>query len=79
MPRGRPFSAIGKPFLRFNEREVLGHAGAVSKADADARASREYQLFAARHRKLLEAEGERVSLAALEAVSRRRPPGSSQL
>ena len=60
-------------FLRFNEREVLGHAGSVSKAEADARAQQEYERFAARRRELLEAEGERASLAALEAAARRRP------
>jgi hypothetical protein len=62
-------------FLRFNERDVLENAGSVSRADADAYAQQEYERFAARRRELLEAEGERASLAALEAAARRRKGG----
>lgn len=65
-------------FLRFNERDVLGHAGTVSKAAADAHAQDEYARFAARRRELLEAEGERDNLSALEAAARRLPPGRRQ-
>lgn len=63
-------------FLRFNEREVLGNAGAVSKAEADGHARGEYEQFAARRRALMEAEGERAAIAALESTARRLKPGS---
>ena len=63
-------------FLRFNEREVLGNAGAVSKAEADEHARGEYEQFAARRRALMEAEGERAAIAALESTARRLKPGS---
>lgn len=57
-------------FLAFNERRVLPDAGRVSKADADARAEEEYELFAARRRAFLEAQGEREGIAALEEAAR---------
>lgn len=63
-------------FLRFNERNVLAHAGSVNKAEADAHAQKEYERFAARRREIMEAEGERASIAALEAAVRRPPPGT---
>lgn len=62
-------------FLRFNERDVLNDAGSVSRADADALASEEYERFTARRREMLEDEGERANLAALEAAVRRLPRG----
>jgi hypothetical protein len=65
-------------FLRFNEREVLDNAGSVTKAEADDHARAEYDRFAARRRALLEAEGERTALSALEAAARRLPPGSGR-
>ena len=60
-------------FLQFNERAVLGGKGTISKADADARAEAEYEAFAERRRELLEAEGERARLAALESAARDLP------
>lgn len=63
-------------FLRFNDRDVLPEAGHVRKADADSHAEAEYEAFAARRRELLEAEGERADLDALQAGARRLPPGA---
>ena len=60
-------------FLRFNERAVLTDAGSISKNDADARADAEYDLFAARRRALLEAEGERTNLKSLEDTAKALP------
>ncbi len=61
-------------FLRFNEREILTTAGSVSKQDADALAATEYEQFAARRRALLEAEGERMRVDALEEAAKRLQP-----
>ena len=61
-------------FLRFNDRAVLEGKGIVAKSDADARAEAEYAEFAARRRALLEAEGERSTIAALEQSARRKRP-----
>lgn len=63
-------------FLRFNEREVLDDAGSVSKAEADRHARAEYDRYAQRRRALLEVEGARANLAALEQAARRLPPRS---
>lgn len=60
-------------FLAFNERAVLSNAGSISKNDADDRAEAEYEKFAARRRALLEAEGERTNLKALEDTAKTRP------
>jgi hypothetical protein len=60
-------------FLSFNERAVLGGKGAVSKADADARAEAEYEKYAARRRAMLEAEGERDQQKALEEAAKKLP------
>ena len=60
-------------FLRFNDRDVLGSAGSVGKAEADEHARAEYEQFAARRRTLLEAGGERQAVAALESAARRLP------
>ena len=45
-------------FLRFNERAVLGHAGRVSREDADRRAHEEYAVFEQRRRAEIEAKAE---------------------
>lgn len=63
-------------FLRFNDREVLENAGSVSKAEADEHAKAEYERFTGRRRAILEAEGHRSNIAALEAAARRLPPRS---
>jgi hypothetical protein len=60
-------------FLRFNDREILGGKGRVSKADADVRAQAEYEEFAARRRILAEAEGERAQQRALEEAAKNLP------
>lgn len=60
-------------FLKFNERRVLKNAGNVSHAMADSRAQEEYELFTARRRALLEAEGEKANLKALEKAAKRLP------
>lgn len=60
-------------FLAFNERRVLGSAGSVSKITADARAHDEYEQFAKQRRELLENEGERENIKALEGVAKRLP------
>jgi len=56
-------------FLRFNDRKVLGHAGQVSKKQADEHALAEYDSFAERRRQFLEAEGARDQIKALEDLS----------
>lgn len=63
-------------FLRFNDRDVLDDTGSVTRAEADEHARTEYERFAERRRRLLEAEGERATLAALESTARRLKPGS---
>lgn len=62
-------------FLRFNDRDVLGSAGSISKAEADEHARGQYEQFAARRRALMEAEGARSAIAALESAARRLPSG----
>src|SRR5271157_2212286 len=62
-----------KEFLVFNERAVLSSAGSISKQDADGHAEAEYEHFAARRRALLEAEGERTNLKALEDTAKKLP------
>ncbi len=58
-------------FLRFNERNVLPNAGNVSRDEADAKATEEYERFAARRRAHLEAEGEAEALKQLENTAKR--------
>lgn len=60
-------------FLRFNERPVLENAGKVSQAKADRHAQEEFELFSARRRALLEAEGENASIKALEETAKQVP------
>jgi len=60
-------------FLRFNERSVLENAGTISKKDADEHAQSEYQAFAERRRSLLEAEGARDHIQALEDLGSKEP------
>jgi len=61
-------------FLRFTERQVLTNAGTVSHDQAVEKAEAEYELFAARRRKWLEAEGQRETVQALETVARQLEP-----
>ena len=60
-------------FLRFNERNVLTHAGSVSKQDADMHAQVEYEQYAAQRRALLEAEGEKAHAQMLEEAIKQLP------
>jgi hypothetical protein len=60
-------------FLRFNERDVLGHKGRVKKSVADAHAEAEYERFAERRRLLIEAEAERAQEQALEEAAKALP------
>jgi hypothetical protein len=60
-------------FLTFNDRRVLGNPGSVSKVDADAKAHEEYEHYAAERRAMLESEGERENIKALEGVAKRLP------
>jgi len=61
-------------FLRFTERQVLTNAGMVSHDQAVEKAETEYELFAARRREWLEAEGQREAVQALETVARELEP-----
>ena len=65
-------------FLRFNERAVLPGAGRVSHADAIGHARAEYDLFAAKRRVLLEAQGVREADDALEQAAKRLPSRGSK-
>lgn len=60
-------------FLTFNERRVMRNAGGVSKKTADTHAEKEYELFAARRRTLLEAEGEKMGIRSLENTAKTVP------
>ena len=61
-------------FLRFTERQVLTNAGTVSHDEAVEKAEAEYELFAARRREWLEAEGQRETVEALETVAHQLEP-----
>ena len=57
-------------FLAFNDRILLDGAGRISHKNAVTYAENEYEAFAARRRALLEAEGERTSIEALEQAAK---------
>jgi len=61
-------------FLQFNGRQVLTNAGTVSHDQAVEKAEAEYELFAARRREWLEAEGQQEAVEALETVARELEP-----
>lgn len=63
-------------FLRFNDRNVLNDAGAISRESAEQRAHTEYERFEARRRQRLEAEGE-AALRQLEAAAKTRGKGKT--
>ncbi|MBF0461827.1 MAG: virulence RhuM family protein [Magnetococcales bacterium] len=65
-------------FLRFNDRAVLPHAGQISRQAANDRAEAEYELFAARRRTLLEAEGEHTSCAFAEIAAKMADRSANQ-
>ena len=60
-------------FLQFNDRAVLIGKSQISKADADSHATEMYNVFAARRRELLEAEGEKAQIRALEDAAKDLP------
>ena len=57
-------------FLEFNERDLLAGTGKVSHKTAVSYAESEYEIFAANRRAILEAEGERASIGALEETAK---------
>ena len=57
-------------FLELNDRDVLAGAGKVSHKAAVTHAEGEYEAFAANRRALLEAEGERATIEALEDTAK---------
>ncbi len=60
-------------FLRFNERQVLPHAGSVSKQNAEDHARAEYEKFSARRRQYKEATGEAETIKQLEKAAKLFP------
>jgi hypothetical protein len=60
-------------FLQFNERNVLTHAGSVSKTDADDFAQEQYDRFAKRRRTFKETQGEQDTIKALEDAAKKLP------
>ncbi len=60
-------------FLRFNDRDVLPHAGKVSKKVADEKAQAEYEQFAARRREAKELQGEAELMKQVEAAAKLIP------
>lgn len=55
-------------FLSFNDRDILNGAGKISKKAADEKAKLEFENFAEQRRRLKEAEGEKINIAALKAI-----------
>ena len=60
-------------FLRFNERQVLPHAGRVNKQSAEYHARAEYEKFSARRRQYKEAIGEAETIKQLEKAAKLLP------
>jgi len=60
-------------FLAFNDRAVLDNPGPLSKKAANSHAEEEYEIFSARRREYLEAEGERLRIEQLERAARELP------
>ena len=60
-------------FLNLNERAILPDAGKVSREEAQQRAGKEYERFAARRRAELEARGEADLLGQLDAELKKLP------
>ncbi|MEO9385120.1 virulence RhuM family protein [Chromobacterium phragmitis] len=65
-------------FLQFNDRNVLGHAGSISKKQADVLVDTEYEKFSARRRAFLEVEGNAAHLAELENFANALPKSTSK-
>jgi hypothetical protein len=60
-------------FLAFNDRQVLSHAGSISKKDADGFAKDEYDRFAQHRREYKEAIGQEESIKQLEEAAKWLP------
>ena len=60
-------------FLRFSERQVLPHAGRVSKQSAEDHARAEYKKFSTRRRQYKEALGEAETIKQLEKAAKLLP------
>lgn len=60
-------------FLRFNEHEVLMHAGHISKRQADMHARSEYDKFEVARRHFIESRAESVYIKELERAARQLP------
>lgn len=58
-------------FLKFNEREVLGNFGSITKKEADKVAKEEYKKFSVQRRAELEAIGEEQTIKALENIAKK--------
>jgi hypothetical protein len=58
-------------FLRFNERKVLGHAGAVSREEADRRAGKEFAIFEKRRRAEIEDRAEEELASGMKALEKK--------
>lgn len=65
-------------FLRFNERDVLDGTGRISKQQADTHAETQYEQFAAQRRALLEADGAKANMQALENAAKALPKPNKQ-
>lgn len=64
-------------FLAFNERDVLTHAGKVSRDAADSHAIEEYGKFERKRREQADAEAERDTMRALEDLAKELPKRKS--
>ena len=62
-------------FLQFNDRDVLGNFGNISKKEADKKAKDEYKKFSAARRKKREAIGAIENIKALESIVKRGKDG----
>ena len=60
-------------FLRFNDRQVLAHAGTISKQTAEDLAKEEYERFAMRRREYKEAIGTADTIKQLEEAAKLLP------
>ena len=62
-------------FLQFNDRDVLGTFGNISKKEADKKAKNEYKKFSAKRREKRESIGAIENIKALESIAKRGKNG----
>jgi len=62
-------------FLQFNDRDVLGNFGKISKPEADKKAKDEYKKFSAARREKREVRGAIENIKALESIAKRGKDG----